>query len=174
MARATGSGGRRVGRAGRIAAAQDENAVNEAVIRLAAETLNIDKRVVEIGRVRVRRTTTERVDKVKVALARETVEIRRVPIGKRIRKAPRVRETADEIIIPVVEEVLVVERRLMLTAELRIRKVRSTENPVEQVTLRKQKATVDRVPPQSSDAGPSTAVRPERPSRSRRPGNQQK
>jgi uncharacterized protein (TIGR02271 family) len=147
--------------------------VNESVIRLAAETLNVDKRVVETGRVRVRRTTTERLERVKIPLAIETVEIRRVPIGKPIKRKPRVRETANEIIIPVVEEVVVFERRLVLKEELHVRKVRSVEKHVEEVTLRVQEATVDRVAPQSSDDGPTPAARAERPSRRRRPGNQQ-
>ena len=163
---------RRTSRPAKITAGKDE--VNESVIQLAAETLGVGKRVVETGRVRVRRTTTERLEKVKVPLAVETVEIRRVPIGKPIKRKPRVRETANEIIIPVVEEVLVVERRLVLKEELHIRKVRSTENHIEQVTLRQQNVTVDRVAPQSSDDGQPSANRPKRPSRSRRPGIQQR
>ena len=127
---------RRTSRPAKVTAG--EEGVNESVIRLAAETLNVEKRVVETGRVRVRRTTTERLERVKIPLAVETVEIRRVPIGKPIKRKPRVRETANEIIIPVVEEVLVVERRLVLKEELHIRKVRSTENHVEQVSLRQQ------------------------------------
>ena len=172
MTQAKNSSNRRTSRPAKITAVEDE--VNESVIRLAAETLNVGKRVVETGRVRVRRTTTERVEKVRVPLAVETVEIRRVPVGKPIKRKPRVRETANEIIIPVVEEVLVVERRLVLKEELHIRKVHSTENHVEQVTLRQQKVTVDRVAPQSSDDGQPSAARPKRPSRSRRPGIQQR
>ncbi len=172
VARASGGGGRRARKPADSATAQGQEKGDEAVIRLAAETLNVGKRVVETGRVRVRRTTTERLEKIKVPLAVETVEIRRVPIGKPIKRKPRVRETANEIIIPVVEEVLVVERRLVLKEELHIRKVRSTENHVEQVRLRQQNVTVDRVAPQSSDDGQPSAARPKRPSRSRRPGTQ--
>jgi uncharacterized protein (TIGR02271 family) len=146
---------------------------DEAVIRLAVETLNVGKRVVETGRVRVRRTTSERTQKVNIPLASEIVEIRRVPIGKQVKKAPRVRETADEIIIPVVEEVVFFERRLVLKEELHVRKVRSVEKHVEEVTVRVQEATVDRVAPQSSDDGPRPAARAERPSSRRRPANQQ-
>ena len=172
MTQAKNSSNRRTSRPAKITPGEDE--VNEAVIRLAAETLSVGKRVVETGRVRVRRTTTERLEKVKVPLAVETVEIRRVPIGKPIKRKPRVRETANEIIIPVVEEVLVVEPRLVLKEELHIRKVRSADKHVEQVTLRVQKATVDRVAPQSSDDGPTTAARAEGSSRRRRPANQQR
>lgn len=136
--------------------------VDDEVLRLAEERLTVGKRVVETGRVRVRRKTTEKVQKVDVPLSSDSYEVTRVPIGKEVKKAPAVRETRTEIIIPVVEEVLVVERRLVLREELHIRKVRSVERHTEQVTLRVQEATVERVAPQDSDAGSSRPARSER------------
>jgi len=146
---------------------------DEAVLRLAEERLSVDKRVVETGRVRVRRITTEKVQKVDVPLSSDTYEVRRVPIGKEVKKTPPVRETRTEIIIPVVEEVLVVERRLVLREELHIRKVRSVERHSEEFTLRVQQATVERVAPQNSDAGSSRSARSERPSSTGRSVKQQ-
>ena len=146
--------------------------VDEAVIRLAEERLSVDKRVVETGRVRVHRTTTEKVQKVNVPLSSDTYEVTRVPIGKEVTKSPPVRETRTEIIIPVVEEVLVVERRLVLREELHIRKVRSVERHSEEFTLRVQNATVERVANRNSDAGSSQPARSERPSRSGRSAKQ--
>ena len=147
--------------------------LDEVVLRLAEERLSVDKRVVETGRVRVRRTTTEKVHKVDVPLSSDTYEVRRVPIGKEVKKTPPVRETRTEIIIPVVEEVLVVERRLVLREELHIRKVRSVERHSEEFTLRVQQATVDRVAPQNSDAGSPRSARSERPSTTGRSAKQQ-
>ncbi len=146
--------------------------LDEAVLRLAEERLSVGKRVVETGRVRVRRTTTEKVQKVDVPLSSDIYEVRRVPIGKEVKKTPAVRETRTEIIIPVVEEVLVVERRLVLREELHIRKVRSVERHTEEFTLRVQQATVDRVAPQNSDAGSPRSARAERPSTTGRPAKQ--
>lgn len=137
---------------------------DEAVLRLAEERLSVEKRIVESGRVRVRRTTTEKVQKVDVPLSSDTYEVRRVEIGKLVKKTPAVRETRTEIIIPVVEEILIVERRLVLREELHIRKVRSVERHTEEFTLRVQQATVDRVAPQNSDAGTPRSVRSEGPS----------
>ena len=162
----TGGGGRRIGRRDSLPANNraEDTPSDDAVIRLAAETLKVDKRVVETGRVRVRRTTTEKVQKVDVPLSSDTFELHRVPIGKEVKKAPPVRETRTEIIIPVVEEVLVVERRLVLREELHIRKVRSVERHSEEFILRVQQATVDRVAPQTSDDGSPRSARSERPS----------
>jgi uncharacterized protein (TIGR02271 family) len=139
--------------------------LDDAVIRLAEEQLSVGKRTVETGRVRVNRTTTTRVKKVDLALTSNTVEVRRVPVDKEVKTMPEVRETRTSIIVPVVEEVLVVERRLILREELHIRRVRSVERHTEQVTLRAQKATVARVAPEDSDDGPRPTARSERPSR---------
>ncbi len=166
--------GRTSGRSqdGKLAGDDAGRVVDEAVIRLAEEQLTVDKRTVETGRVRVRRTTTERVRKVVVPLASDNFEVRRVQIGKEVKKAPPVRETRTEIIIPVVEEVLVVERRLVLREELHVRKVRTVERHTEQVTLRVQQATVERVASKDSEAGGSRAARSERPDRSGRSAKQ--
>ena len=56
----------------------------------------------------------------KPPIACERVEIETIPAGRRIDTVPGVRQEGDTTIVPVVEEVLVVERRLMLRAEIRI------------------------------------------------------
>jgi len=89
-----------------LASSTPEDLPDDAVLRLALEHLNVDKRIVETGRVMVSRTTTSRVEKVDIPLSSHTVEVRRIPIGKPIQKMPGVRATRKEIIIPVVEEVL--------------------------------------------------------------------
>jgi stress response protein YsnF len=63
-----------------------------------------------------------------------------------------VREEGDCIIFPVVEEVLKVQRVLMLKEEVRIRRVKGTERYQERVTLRKQEAVVNRLPIEEATA----------------------
>ena len=46
--------------------------------------------------------------------------------------------------MPVVEEVVVVERRLLLAEEIHVRRVRTTRQHVETVQLRRQEALVTR------------------------------
>jgi uncharacterized protein (TIGR02271 family) len=125
----------------------------EPAIPLAAEELAVAKQVVETGRVRVARVTHEREQLIDETLARETAEISRVPIGRQIETMPAVREEEGVTIIPVVEEVLVVERRLFLKEELRIRRVRTTEQHRESVTLRYQEAVVTRLPVAAPEGG---------------------
>src|SRR5271165_232769 len=122
------------------------NHANEAVLPLMAEELAVAKQVVETGRVRVARVTRQREQLIDEVLARETAEIERTPIGRQVDAMPAVREEGDTIVIPIVEEVLVVERRLFLKEEVRIRRARSTERHQETVTLRHQEAVVTRLP----------------------------
>lgn len=123
------------------------------MIKLALERLHIEKQIVETGRVRVHRTTSTRDEKIDIPLSSQTVEVRRVPIDKPVKKMPSVRATRKEIIIPVVEEVIVVERRLVLREEVRIRRKETVRRHVEDVSVRAQHATVERLAPEDSEAG---------------------
>jgi stress response protein YsnF len=51
------------------------------------------------------------------------VEIGRVPVGRPVDTMPPVRQEGDTTIVPVVEEIIVVGRRLILKEEVRIRRL---------------------------------------------------
>ena len=132
----------------------------ETVIPLLAEEVTLSKQVVETGRVQVSRVTHEREQLIDELLAHETVEIDRTPIGRQIDAMPAVRDEGDTIVIPIVEEVLVIERRLLLKEEVRVRRMRSTERHQESVTLRHQEAVVTRpVEPPAVGAGPGASTK---------------
>ena len=120
--------------------------VRETVIPLFEEELSVSKRVVPTSRVQVSRITHSHEQLVDELLSREQVEVERIAIGKPIDAMPSVREEGDSIIVPVVEEVLRIERLLILKEEVRIRRVKGTERYQERVTLRKQEAVVNRLP----------------------------
>ena len=119
---------------------------DETVLPLLAEEIGVSKQVVETGRVRITRITHQREQLIDELLAHETVEIERTRIDQHVNAIPAVREEDDTIVIPIVEEVLVVERRLFLKEEVRIRRVRSTERHQQTVTLRHHEAVVTRLP----------------------------
>jgi stress response protein YsnF len=106
--------------------------------------------------VRVSTHTREREVLIDENLARERVEIETVPVGQKVDAMPEVRQEGDATIVPVVEEVLVVERQLMLKEEIHIKRVRSTERHQEKVALRHQEAVVTRYQPDSSKADPKS------------------
>jgi stress response protein YsnF len=88
-------------------------------------------------------------------LQSERVEVERLPMGQVVPKIPDVRTEGDVTIIPVVEETIVVQRQLVLKEEVRIRRIRETQNYRENVVLRQQEAVITRVP---DDANPAVAV----------------
>ena len=124
-------------------ATPDETA--EAVIRLHAERATVARRKVETGKVRVRLETKSYDEVVDEVLTQEHVEVERVVVGRFVDVAPGIREEGDTTVISVVEEVLVVERRLVLKEEIHLRRVQTTARHQETVALREQEAVIERL-----------------------------
>jgi uncharacterized protein (TIGR02271 family) len=124
------------------AGARDEGAV---VVPVVAEQLEVQKRMVEAGGVRVRKTVREREEVVDEPLLREEVQVTRVPVGRVVEGPVPVRHVGDTIIVSLLEEVLVVEKRLMLKEELHITKERVETYRPQRVVLRSEEAVVERV-----------------------------
>ena len=114
------------------------------VIPLVQEDIVISKREVETGRVRVRTEVQWHTAHARADLFRNHVEVERVPVGREIDTVPPVREDGDTVIIPVVEEILVVEKRLVLKEEIRLKRTRTVEEIDEPVRLRAMEAVVER------------------------------
>jgi len=125
---------------------EHQNQDGSIVLPLYAEEISVSKRVVPKTSVQVARVTQYHEQIVKELLARERVEIERTAIGQPVDTSPEVRQEGDTIVVPIVEEVLTVERRLILKEELRIKRVREEQTHQERVILRKQEAVVKRSP----------------------------
>ena len=113
---------------------------------LLEEHATIDKRTVTTGKVSVVTHTETVEERVGAVLEGEEADFVTVELDQMVVSgpAPRIRTEDGVTIIPVLEEVLVVEKRLVLKREIRIRK-RSTSETVEMpVSLRKQRAKVER------------------------------
>jgi stress response protein YsnF len=121
--------------------------VAEEIIPLVEETATVDKRQVVTGRVRVQTITDIVEELARADVQRESVEVTRVPIDKVVETAPEIRTEGDVTVVPVLEEVLVVEKRLVLKEELHIRRRIETEAVEVPVTLRKQRAVIERLDP---------------------------
>jgi stress response protein YsnF len=124
----------------------DDVAEAARIVPLHAETLSVGRRRNHrTVRVQVQTTTSDQtVDEI---LTNDRVVIDRVPVGRTVETIPPVREEGDTTIIPVVKEEVVVQRRLVLTEEIHVRRVRTTERHREVVVLRQQQATINRVEP---------------------------
>ena len=122
----------------------------EPYIPLHAEDLTVSKLLVADDIVRVRTVTGEHATFVDETLNHERVQIERVPIGRQVEAIPPVRQEGDTTILSVVEETLVIERRLILKEEIHIRRLHVAERHQEAVVLRKQEAVITRIEPHDS------------------------
>lgn len=120
-------------------------AEEEISVPVVEERLDIQKRVNETGGVRIHKHVSERVQDVEVPLVQDRVTVDRVAINRVIEQVPEIREEGDLTIIPVVEEQLVVVKQLVLREEIHIRRERTRSVHSEQVTLRKEDITIERL-----------------------------
>ncbi len=117
----------------------------EETIPLAEERIEVGKREVERGRVVVRTRVEERDETAEAALQQEEVSVERVSRGVPVETPPLVREEDGVLIVPVLEERLVVRTELVLKEEIRIIKRSRTEVVREPVRLRSERAEVERL-----------------------------
>jgi uncharacterized protein (TIGR02271 family) len=113
------------------------------VLPLAEETLRIEKRSVSRGLKTIRSVTEESEELVTSDLLREEVVIDRIPVGKEVSVAPPVRTEGEVTIIPVLEEVVHIAKRLVLVEEVHVRRVTHVEQKTVPVRLRKQRALIE-------------------------------
>jgi stress response protein YsnF len=119
--------------------------VEVARVPLTEEVVSVSKREVVTGRVRIR-TLEESTDKlVQQELDTAEVSVRRVPVNRIVDQTPVTRTEGDLTIVPVLEEVLVVDKRLLLKEEIHIRRTLTKETVEHSVTLRKQRATIEQL-----------------------------
>jgi uncharacterized protein (TIGR02271 family) len=121
---------------------------NERVetIELKEEELEVSKREIERGRVIVRTRIEDREELAEASLLQQEVEVERVPRGIVVETMPEVREEDGILVVPVVEERLVVTTELVLTEEIRITKKSRTEIVREPVRLRTERVEIERLP----------------------------
>lgn len=117
---------------------------NPLIIPLVQEELDVQRRKVETGKVQIKINVHEREELIDEPLLREEVKVEQVPVHRLVDSPPAVRQEGEVTIIPLVEEVLVVEKRLMLREEVRVLKTVSEVREPQRVTLRSEQAAVTR------------------------------
>lgn len=145
----------------------------DASIPLVHEHVKVDRRVVETGRVRIHSIVDEKLVRVAEDLERDDVTIERVAVNREVTEAPPLREEDGVLIVPILEEVVVIEKRLLLKEELRVHRNRKRERIDEVVRVKSMRAEVERVAPPRPDKL-SADQEPERQPAARRPALQRK
>ena len=126
---------------------------DQVVIPVIEEHALLGRREVEAGRVRITKTVDERDHLLDEPLLRDEVTVERVPINQLADGPVGVRQEGDTTVIPVLEEVLVVQRRILVREELRVTKRRAEYRAPQHVSLLREDVTVERM-----DARPTTDV----------------
>jgi uncharacterized protein (TIGR02271 family) len=117
-----------------------------AVVPALREEARVAVREVETGGVRVHKTVSEHPHLVDEFLHRDELVVEHVPVDRIVplAEAPVARQEGATWIVPILEEVLVVEKRCRIKEEIHITRNQRTEHHVEQVVLRAEDVEVER------------------------------
>ena len=132
----------------------DSSKHGRQIIPVVEEQAVVHKRKKLTEGVRVRTLVHEAQEVVDEPLATEDIAVERTPLDRWVDAPVPVRHEGDVTIVTLVEEVVVVEKRLRATEEIRITKRRSARHEPQQVTLRREEAVVERLQPARNDDDP--------------------
>lgn len=124
-----------------------ETTTESIITPLLREELQVGKQVVDTGKgVRVHKTVTEREQSVEVPLAHDELVVERRPVGRIVDAAnvPTAHYEGETLVVPVLEEVLVLQKQLRLTEEVRITRHRHETRTTQSATLRQEQVDVER------------------------------
>jgi uncharacterized protein (TIGR02271 family) len=126
----------------------------ELVVPVVQEELSVGKRQVETGRVRVSKVVHELAEELETLLQRDEVEVERIPVNEFVDAVTPVEYADDRVVIPIYEEVAVVEKRLLLKERLVVTRRQVQSRDVQPVSRRVEEAVVERLPGAGHDSEP--------------------
>jgi uncharacterized protein (TIGR02271 family) len=128
---------------GHTESSTDANIQGDIVIPVIEEDIEIAKQGVKRRRLRIAKSVHEREVIIDQPLTQEHVDVNRVVVNRMVDEPPQVRYEGDTIIMPVLEEVVVVDIRLMLREEVHITRRRVETHEPQHVTLRREEVIVE-------------------------------
>jgi uncharacterized protein (TIGR02271 family) len=140
----------------------------EIVIPVVEERLIADKRAVDLGELRIHKRVDETEETVTQDVTRDDLVVERVAVNKPIEAPVSVRQDGEWTVFPIMREVLVVKKQLMLAEEVRVARRQVTEaQEVREVTrherIELEDRTADGVPGISAAAPGAPGSHPEVP-----------
>ncbi len=123
-----------------------ENITGKVTIPVIEEHLTVDKKEIETGRVTITKKVHSEQQQVEIPVVEEEVDVQRIPFNQYIESTPpAVRYEGEKTIIPILKEVLVVEKKLVLVEEVHITRKKNHSKISQQETLRQEEIIVNRV-----------------------------
>jgi uncharacterized protein (TIGR02271 family) len=111
-------------------------------VPVVREQVHVGKRVRETGQVVVHIEPHVSREVVDVPLVEQDIDIQRVPVNRQVDKSSPPRQEGDTTIVPIYEEVLVVEKRLMLKEEIHITRRQRERHERQEVEVRAEQVHV--------------------------------
>lgn len=117
------------------------------VIPVIEETVQVGKRVVTRGGWRISKTVELHEETIDEPLMHDEITVERVAVNRVMDPdaLPGVRQDGDTMVVPIFEEVLVVEKRMLLKEELHVRRTRKEFRAPQRAVLRRERVSVDRI-----------------------------
>lgn len=114
-------------------------------VPILQEQLEVHTRTVEHGGVRIHKHVHQVPQQVDATLLHDTLRVTHVPIDRIVplEQIPPTRQDGDTLIIPVLEEVLIVEKRVRIKEEIHIQRRQEVRHHTETVQLRAETADIE-------------------------------
>jgi uncharacterized protein (TIGR02271 family) len=122
-------------------------ALSIGTIPVIEESLAVHKTVVDAGGVRLRKQVLSDEVTFQEPLLRESVNVRRIPIGRDVEGPQPVRYEGNVTVIPIVEERLIVRRQMVLVEEVHISKSQMVDRSSQSATVRHEELIIERQDP---------------------------
>ena len=122
---------------------EDNN--SEYVVPVVSEELHADAIPVETGSVRVVKRVEGHDEVLQQELRKGRVEVRRIKTDRVVDGPQQVQRNGKTMIIPVVSEVLRVEKQWVVTEEIHITQIEEKETVEQRVTVNREVAEIERV-----------------------------
>lgn len=109
---------------------------------LAAEEAIAHIHEVDRGRIRIDKTVELVPHEAAVDVGTDRVEVERIPVNQETDAPPQVHQEGDTLVVPVVEEILVVTKRYRVIEEVRVTRYRDIDTETFHEELRREVVTV--------------------------------
>ncbi|MDQ2775990.1 MAG: YsnF/AvaK domain-containing protein [Acidobacteriota bacterium] len=122
-----------------------EDNSSEYVVPVVSEELHADAIPVETGSVRVVKRVEGHDEVLQQELHKGRVEVRRIKTNRVVDGPQQVQRNGKTMVIPVVSEVLLVQKQWVVTEEIHITQIEERETVEQKVTVNREVAEIERV-----------------------------
>lgn len=115
------------------------------VVPVIEEEIKVTKKFIDTARINLYKTVNENIESFQIPLSQEEIVVNRVPKNELVDTMPAAsRYEGNVMIISVLKEVAVIEKRIMLVEEIHISKLKTEKTEALDVVVRKEEVNITR------------------------------